>query len=350
MFDLKKSADRKALTKEIKLQIDNYCQREMQDSFRTHLGASIIGHECSRYLYLSFRWFFIKEFDGRMLRLFERGHLEEKRLKRWLVGIGFKVIDKKEPILLYHAESDCYFTAKSEYEAEFYKNKADKEGFDLPVVNEIEQHRLAAEIEGVDLSPIPILFSAVNGHFGGTCDSEGYFPEFLNIKDKIGFEFKTNGTGSSFTNLFTQGVSLVKPEHDAQMHTYGYYFGWEYCVYLNTNKNDDDIYPEILPINKNLGEAMIQKADKIINAKTPPEKLSLNPAFYKCTFCDAKDVCHNGKLPLKNCRTCIHSEPVANAEWFCAKHSPLNGNVPKEIQMQGCNDWEPIKLNTDGLI
>jgi hypothetical protein len=348
MFDIFKAADRKKLAKEIQTQIDNYCQQTLGDDFRTHLGASEIGHECSRYLYLKFRWFFKEETNGRQQRLFERGHLEELRFVRWFEGIGFKIQTKTEPYLLFHPESDCYLTVETEGELKAILETTD--GGMCDIVNKYENHRLEAEAQGIDLTPKQLKFSACQGHFGGSCDGQGYFPEFLNIPNKIGYEFKTNGTGSSFTNLKNKGVALEKPAHDIQMNIYGFYFDWDFCVYANTCKNDDDMHIEIIPVNKNIGEAMIKKANEIIFAEKVPAKLSLNPAFHKCSFCAAKDTCHNGKLPLKNCRTCIHSKPVVMAQWRCEKYSDLHGNIPKEVQKQGCNDWQPITINESGLL
>ncbi len=68
---------------------DAYSEEESE--FRAHLGASIIGRKCSREVWYSFRWTTAKKFDGRMLRLFNRGHLEEPRMVALLLMIGCKV-------------------------------------------------------------------------------------------------------------------------------------------------------------------------------------------------------------------------------------------------------------------
>ena len=63
------------------------------DGFRPHLGASLIGKECERALWLDFRWAVRSKFGGRMLRLFETGQQEENRLIRNLRRIGVTVLD-----------------------------------------------------------------------------------------------------------------------------------------------------------------------------------------------------------------------------------------------------------------
>ena len=49
-------------------------------SHREHLGASLIGAECDRYLWQSFRWVALPQFEGRILRLFDTGTREEARV------------------------------------------------------------------------------------------------------------------------------------------------------------------------------------------------------------------------------------------------------------------------------
>ena len=51
-----------------------------QEKPRPHMGCSILGHPCDRYLWLSFRWAVIEKFKGRILRLFRRGQLEENTI------------------------------------------------------------------------------------------------------------------------------------------------------------------------------------------------------------------------------------------------------------------------------
>ena len=60
---------------------------------RGHLGASQIGHHCDRYLWLSFRWACPEQFQGRILRLFRRGHNEEAGVISDLRAAGCEVMD-----------------------------------------------------------------------------------------------------------------------------------------------------------------------------------------------------------------------------------------------------------------
>ena len=58
---------------------------------RGHLGCSILGHPCDRYIWLQFRYAVIEKFNGRMLRLFRRGHKEEESVVSDLRRIGIDI-------------------------------------------------------------------------------------------------------------------------------------------------------------------------------------------------------------------------------------------------------------------
>lgn len=276
----------------VKKKVDEYCVAAYDDGHRTHLGASLIGHDCSRYLWYIFRWCFREGASkpasqwGRQQRLFNRGHREEERFVEWLRGAGFTVW---------------------EY----------------------------ADIE----TKKQIRISGVNGHFGGSLDGVAKFPPEWKIKENVLLEFKTNGTGAGFANLSTQGMEKLKPQHFAQTSVYGNKMGFNYVLYMNINKNDDDIHVEIVPLNHSLGQQMEMKAESIITSDKAPARLSDNPTFQKCGWCSAKEICHNGAPIEKNCRSCKSSRAIENAEWFCSTH---NGVIPKEFIPTGCDAWESI--------
>lgn len=62
-----------------------------QDKPRPHLGASMLGHHCERWVWLSFRLAVIEKFSGRILLLFGRGHSEEPRAIELLKKAGISV-------------------------------------------------------------------------------------------------------------------------------------------------------------------------------------------------------------------------------------------------------------------
>jgi len=270
----------KLLSTRIKSDIDNSCKQIFTEGHRKHLGASQIGNECNRFLWYQFRWCFLPNFDGRLLRLFNRGHLEEARFKSWLDNAGFKVASHDE------------------------NNK---------------QYRI------FDLM----------GHFGGSIDGKGYFPDYYGIQDEVLFEYKTTGTGKGFSDLDKSGVQLSKPQYYDQACVYGYKLNIEHSVFLSINKNDDDIYAEVIKLDFRRGENLIKKAEKIIFSSAPPQKLSENPTFFKCKACSAYEICHERKQTEKNCRSCDKAIPSENGTWICSFFG--NQMIPDEFIATGCN-------------
>lgn len=292
----------KALSKQIKSDIDDYCIRTYDGGHRWHLGASLIGDECARKLWYIYRWCFLETADtpadhARKQRLFNRGHREEARFTEWIRGIG--------------CELHTHDTSK-------------------PV--------------GADGEYPQFRVSAVDGHFGGSLDGIVKLPARYRIDDYMLAEFKTNGTGAGFNKLLEKGMPLSKPQHFAQTSTYGSdpAYAFKYVAYFNINKNDDDMHIEIVKLDWNLGDRMRDKAERIIKSQTPPERIAPNPTFMACRFCGASDICHKGAIPMRNCRSCVNAIPVEQGEWGCLVH---NAVIPRNVVPEGCPSYRPITAN-----
>lgn len=283
--DLTVPGVRKHIAAQILADIDAYCVKAYDDGHRKHLGASLIGHDCARHLYYVFRWAKKEAFSGRMQRLFNRGHREEARFVEWLRGVGFEVWDVNE--------DGSQFRVK-----------------------------------------------AVRGHYGGSLDGINKPPARYRIGEPMLCEFKTSGTGASFTKLKEQGVALAKPRHFAQMSTYGKFYGFRFTLYMCINKNDDDLHIEIVELDWRLAEDLVRKAEDIITARVPPAKLAENEAFFECKYCAFVGICHRGEAPERSCRSCQHSEAIEGGEWYCHVH---NGVIPSDFITKTCDGYTAIK-------
>jgi len=291
MIDLKYPGTLAKLSKQLKNEIDKYCADKYDDGPRSHLGSSEIGHNCSKYLWLKFRWTFHKHHDGRQQRLFQRGHFEEPRFCGYLESVGFKVI-------LFDEEA----IARGE----------------------------------TDKGKMQIRISACKGHFGGSIDGMAEREDF----GKVLCEFKTKGTGKGFIELKEKGCKAKAPQHFSQQSIYGYKLGLKYSIYMAVNKNDDDLHIEVLELDHNLGADLERKAEMIIFSQEPPNGVSCSPAYFECSWCDAKDVCYSNAKPLVNCRSCKRCKPVEDAAWFCEHWQAI---VPsKEAIFVACPEWESI--------
>lgn len=249
------------------------------EELRPHLGASQIGHPCSRALWYGFRWALTKDFDGRMLRLFETGQLEENRLIKDLRNIGVEV------------------------------SAFDPEG---------NQWRV----------------SALGGHFGGSMDGCAVgIPEAPKTWHVL--EFKTHNL-KSFTDLQANGVMEAKPMHYAQMQVYMELTGMTRALYLAVCKNDDQIHAERVEHDPVAAAKLLAKAERIIFSDEPPARISDNPGWWECKFCDFHPVCHGEAVALVNCRTCAHVTASRDGTWRC-EVDHTDEPITVEEQRHGCH-------------
>jgi len=81
--------------------IDQYHESQAEKP-RPHMGCSLLGHHCDRWLWLSFRWAVREQFEGRILRLFRRGQMEEDTIIRDLRAIGIDIRSNQQRVNLRH--------------------------------------------------------------------------------------------------------------------------------------------------------------------------------------------------------------------------------------------------------
>ena len=245
-------------------------EQAQETSHRMHLGASEIGKPCDRSLWYKFHWAQKKIWDGRMLRLFARGHKEEERFVAYLRAVGITVWD---------ANPD---------------NPTKPDGS----VNQIRVSDHA-------------------GHFGGSLD--GIASHLLEFPDEPALlEFKTHSK-NSFEKVYN-GVIDNKFEHAVQMQMYMGYEDLPRALYNAVNKDDDDLHLEIIDRDGSVFEKYRERAGRIIWTDTPPKRIAETPANPACKYCDFARLCHfGGVAPDRNCRTCRFSRPTdeGHGVWRC---------------------------------
>jgi len=345
MNDLNSPGLTAALAQRISDDVDEYCVELYNGGHRTHLGASLIGDECERKLWYVFRWVKAEQFSGRLLRLFNRGHKEEPRLIEWIEGIGVKVWadDLTNNKLFYCEELDKYRILSTKELAEIDDTQSKLEDD----VSTYKQHIARAKADGLDFPQYRI--SAVNGHFGGSLDGVARLPERYQIAVPVLQEFKTSNT-KGFKELQKKGVVLAKPQHFAQMSTYGNKHSLTHALYMCVCKETDEIYTEIVKLDWNLGAQMIMKAERVICSQTAPAKLSENPTFWKCKYCSKHGICHKKELCEKNCRSCLHAVPAENAQWICEHVCDARWNIiPKDTMFEIAETCSNYKSITDNV-
>lgn len=276
--------------------------RKDEDGVRSHLGASLLGIDCGRALFYGYRWAKKPKFDGKTLRLFNRGHLEEGRLIALLLMIGVQVYQQ------------------------------DAEG---------KQFRISHH----------------NGHIGGSADGFAIGIPDLPEGYKCNLEFKTHGE-KSFIKLAGQpdkdefnrtgrtrfiggeGVKKAKYEHYVQQCLYMEKSGIGASLYVAVNKNTDHIWMELIAADPETARKFLDRGDKIIDATVPPRRIAESIGAYSCMWCDFKRICHMNEPMDKNCRTCINASPgLTEGMWECALHKT---QLDKAAQIAGCQYHEQI--------
>lgn len=242
----------KQLEKEIlPLMSDAY---KSDKGFRDHLGASVIGNECERKVWYSFRNIEQFNHNARLIRLWNRGHLEEGRFISALMCAGI----------------------------------------DVKFVNENNKQ-----------------FGYSFGWFGGSIDGIATnVPDLQN--ETVMLEFKTMSE-SRFKQFKTFGV-IQDPIYYNQLQVNMYCMnkqhniGFKNALFISVNKNTDEIFIEIVPIDEKIGEETFNKAIKIVNDNNIPFTLKPSKAYFPCKMCEYKEYCFDEKSYVahscKNCAMC----------------------------------------------
>lgn len=258
-----------------------YSIEKYPSEHRNHLGASSIGEECWRKLWFQFRWVKLSHAEPRMRRLWARGHREEEAFADFLRWAGFS-------------------------------------------------SRSIDEATGKELR-----FSKINGHYGGTTDGKKLIRWANNVPLVV--DYKTFAD-KYFQELKKKRVRAAQPKYYAQLCSYGREFECEYGLLFGLNKDNDEWYFEFVKLDWRYAEELEKKASEIIHAIFPPNRISEQPAFYKCKQCHFSDICHNRERVEINCRSCANALPIENGNWSCK----IYGTIPKDFISQGCQQHQGI--------
>ncbi len=265
---------------------------EDESPVRTYLGMSAMGKPCVRYIWYQWRWAKIEKFSARMLRLFDRGHREEDRFVEWLRLAGYPVqeVDPK---------------TKTQF-----------------------------------------AFSAHDGYVRG--HSDGLITMYTTNKGKkvkAVCEFKTSNNKGFLKMQRAQSVQVVKYEHYCQMQRYMHEQQIEFGLYMMINKDNDAVYTEIIRYDNETVQFLYERELELLATKTPPTRISEDPSFWICSYCNFKGICFDGEKALKSCRMCKHINLPGEAAWECLHDSNDGHSLTTMEQQQGCKNYKEIKHN-----
>ncbi len=276
---------------------------------RPYLGASQIGHPCSRSLWLSFRWAMPRFIAAAGLRRIQDGFRGEQVLIDWL---------RKVPdIILWTADPE---------------NQANQ-----------------------------IAISDCGGHFRGHLDG---VIQGLKQAPKTAHVWEAKVCNDAKVRKLEKlkaerGEKAALKEWDETYHAQAqvYMRGTDLTRHYLTVATPGcrDIVSCRTNYEPKAADTLVKKAEGVITADRPPFKISENPSWYQCKYCDYHALCHGSALPQVNCRTCAYSTATlnGNAEWICEHHKRPMGIAE---QTTGCphhvfhpdllaNHAEPIGAN-----
>jgi hypothetical protein len=185
-------------------------------------------------------------FSGRILRVFEVGHVLEDLAVRWLRMAGF----------------------------EFHNQKANGSQFG---------------------------FSVAGGHLRGHVDGIiTAAPSELGLSYPMLFECKTMAN-KHWKACVKSGVAVTKPVYAAQIATYQAYMegvvegvSRNPALFMAINKDTQEIWFELVPFDAALAQRMSDRAVKVISATDASDQLprmTTDPAHVECRMCAWSDRC-----------------------------------------------------------
>ena len=216
---------------------------------RTYLGASRLGVACDRALQYEFASAPAdpgRDFDGRVLRIFDVGHVLEDLAIRWLRLAGF----------------DLHTRTRSGGQ------------FGFSVCDGLIQ----GHVDGIVMA--------------APADLEWSFPML--------WECKTMNT-QNWRDCVKRGVAVSKPVYAAQMAIYQAYMestvegiSRNPALFTAINKDTQELWFELVPFDAVLAQRASDRAVKIIAATEHGELLPRSfsdPAHYECKFCAWAERC-----------------------------------------------------------
>lgn len=228
--------------------------KQKQQTPRNYLGASRLGVACDRALQYEYCHTPVdpgREFPGKILRIFEAGHVFEDLAIDWLRKAGFTL--------------------------------------------------LAENAEGEQFG-----FSALEGRIKGHIDGV-----LLAGPDAVGLQYRAlweckSLSNKSWKDTKRRGVTASKPVYAAQMAIYQAYMEQELpgisehpALFTAINKDTAELYFEAVPFNGELAQRSSDRGLRIIQATEVHEllpRISNDPTYYECKYCSWQDRCWKGMV------------------------------------------------------
>lgn len=271
-------------------------EREHQQPARPYLGMSGVGRadvwgenagqSCERQMWYQFRWAAKVRFDAATLKMFEDGHRTEALIAdrlRMVPGISLITHDPATGGQIGYRDVRGHF----------------------------------------------------RGHLDGTITGILEAPKTEHVWENKCCERKQYSKIKRLITKFGAKNALREwsPAYYAQAQLYMKYSGLTRHYMTVASAGGREWLSLRTEFNEVEAQRQIAKARRVIDAASPPDKISKAPGVHPCKWCDFADQCHNAVWSDINCRTCLHSTPVDEGQWLCERWHRI---IAEDDQRQGC--------------
>ena len=228
---------------------DGLQQKQQQQTPRDYLGASRLGVACDRALQFEFLHVPVdpgREFPGRILRIFEAGHVFEELAIDWLRNAGFTLLTEKD----------------------------DGRQFGFSAMN----GRLKGHIDGIIID--------------GPSSVKLTYPALWECKSL---------SNKSWKDTKRRQVTVSKPVYASQMAIYQAYMEPQIkdissnpAIFTAINKDSAELYFESVPFNGELAQRSSDRGVRVIQACDAHEllpRITKDRSHFECKFCAWQDRC-----------------------------------------------------------
>jgi hypothetical protein len=280
-----------------KIPVNNPVQDAMEGTVeqslpRPYIGYSGLNAACHRATWYGFRWVDFRYIRPQLKRIFERGDIEEARIVKDLKAAGmdvFHIINGK---------------------------KIEATG----AIGEEQE-----EIIGV------------GGHVRGHPDGRVLGVPGAEKTEHL-LEIKTM-KASKFKDYLKHGLEKVHPIYWGQMHSYMGKMKLKRCLFCVTNKDNEERSFKRFNYDHDVFRDMEAIAFDILTTDVPPDKIG-DSKWFECKFCDYRNVCHEGKPVIRNCRTCEQGTISDFGTWRCGLDNRV---LSQKEQFMGCKHYEALE-------
>ena len=197
-----------------------------------------------------------------------------------------------------------------------------------------EARAIGCKIYG-DQQDLVLLDGKLSGHCDGIIEGLPESPKTPHILELKALNNK------SFNDTKKKGVKISKPLYYAQVQQYMKATKLNRAMFVAINKDTCEYHMERIHYNGTYTRELLEKKLDVFESEMLLPRISERKNFYKCGWCQYKDICHDDAPIEKTCRSCIASSYKTGMDWECWKHKKI---LTRDEQIESCDDYQVIEM------